>query len=145
MIKAFKKFWNWGWGIYHKNEEVWNYLISGAFGTVVSIGSYEIARIIGFDVIVSNVISWVLAVIAMYITNKLFVFKVKCNSKRELFNEFISFVAARVFTLVLETIILYVGAEIIKIDDLIVKIVAQVVVVVLNYILSKLWIFKKKV
>ena len=57
MIKAIKKFWNWGWSIYHKNEEVWNYLISGALGVVISIVSYALcSKIIGLNIIVSNVI-----------------------------------------------------------------------------------------
>ena len=143
MIKLIKRFWNWGWGIYHKNEEVWNYLISGALGMVISIATYALCRFIGLDIIVSNVVSWIVAVLFMYVTNKLFVFKSKCETKKELWKEFCSFVMARILTLVIESAILYVGADILKINDIIVKVIAQVVIIILNYVFSKIWIFKK--
>ena len=143
MIKAIKKFWNWGWGIYHKNEEVWNYLISGALGVVISVTSYALCcKLIGLDIIVSNVISWIVAVISMYLMNKIFVFKSKCKTYKDVFKEFCSFIIARIMTLIIETIILYVGAELLSIDDIIVKVISQIIVIVLNYIFSKLWIFK---
>lgn len=138
-----KKFWNWGWGIYHKNEEIWNYLISGALGVLVSIVSYAVARYIGLNIIISNVISWIVAVLFMYLTNKLFVFKSKVDTKKELFKEFISFIMARIFTLIVETIILYLGVDILEVNDLLTKVIAQIIIIILNYILSKLLIFKK--
>lgn len=144
MIKLIKKVWNWAWDIYHKNEEIWNYLISGGLGVVISVGSFWLCRVIGLDIIPSNVISWIIAVLSMYVTNKFFVFKTKCNTKKELFIEFISFIGARVSTLVIETAIIYVGAEVMHINEIIVKVIAQVVVIVLNYVFSKLWIFKNK-
>lgn len=144
MIKAIKKFWNWGWGIYHKNEEVWNYLISGALGVVISVVSYALcSKLIGLNIIISNVISWIVAVLSMYVTNKLFVFKSKRETKVELIKEFGAFVTARILTLVIETIILYIGADLLKINDIIVKIISQIVVIILNYVFSKIWIFKK--
>ncbi len=81
----------------------------------------------------------------MYITNKIFVFKSKTDSTSKLLKEFISFVLARIFTLVVETAILYIGSEVLKVNDIIVKVIAQIVIIILNYILSKLWIFKKHV
>lgn len=143
MIKLIKKIWNYGWNIYHKNEEICNYLISGFLGVVISIVSYGIARKIGFNITISNIISWILAVIFMYITNKIFVFKSKCESIRQLVKEFISFVIARLFTLFIETAILHIGYNLLKINDIIVKVIAQIVIIILNYIFSKLIIFKK--
>ena len=68
MLNLMKKFWNWGWSIYHKNEEVWNYLISGALGVVISVASYALcSRLLMLNVIVSNIISWIIAVISMYL------------------------------------------------------------------------------
>ena len=75
---------------------------------------------------------------------KLFVFKSKCHSKAELFKEFCSFIMARILTLIIETAILYIGAKALKINDIIVKIISQIIVIVLNYVFSKIWIFKKK-
>ena len=79
----------------------------------------------------------------MYILNKLFVFKTKNLAKKKLLKEFFSFVLARIFTLFIETFILYLGADIIKINDIFVKVIAQIIIIILNYIFSKLIIFKK--
>lgn len=143
MFKMMKRFWNWGWSIYHKNEELWNYLITGGLGTVISIISYAVLRYLNLGIIESNIISWIIVVISMYILNKIFVFKTKCKSKIELLHEFISFILARLFTLVVETAILYVGSKWMKINDIIIKVFAQIVIIILNYVLSKLIIFKK--
>jgi len=144
MINLIKRFWNWGWGIYHKNEELWNYLIFGALGVLVSVGSYGFCRVIGLGVISSNVISWIITVLFVYVTNKFFVFKSKCKNIKELIREFISFITARIVTLGVETLILYVGVDMLKIGDILVKVVAQIIIIILNYVLSKLIIFKKK-
>lgn len=143
MRKLIKKFWNWGWSIYHKNEELWNYLITGALGVIISIGSYWGCRAINLNIVASNIISWIIAVIAMYIMNKLFVFKTECNNYKTLIKEFFSFIVARILTLIVETLILYLGADIININDIIVKVIAQIVIIILNYLFSKLFIFKK--
>ena len=143
-MNTIKKIWNFIWDIYHKYEEVWNYLISGALGVVVNLAAYELCRKLGAEIILSNVISWIIAVIFMYITNKFFVFKSKTENFKKFLKEFAAFVTARIFTLLVETLILYLGVYVLNINDLIIKIVAQIVVIILNYILSKLIIFKKK-
>lgn len=143
-MKTIKKLWNYLWGIYHKYEEILNYLISGAIGVVISVVSYALSRKIGFGIIESNIISWVIAVICMYILNKLFVFKSKCSNRKELLKEFFSFVSARIFTFFVETFILWLGADVLKINDILIKIIAQIVIIILNYILSKIWIFNKE-
>ena len=90
----------------------------------------------------SNLLSWVIAVTFSYITNKLFVFQSNAKGKLELTKEFGKFVLGRVFTLILETVILYVMVDLLHINDMIVKVISQIVVIVTNYILSKLIIFK---
>ena len=140
-MQKLKELWNYIWDIYHKHEEIINYLISGVIGVVISVASYAISRKIGFGILESNVISWVIAVISMYILNKIFVFKSKCTNKKDLIKEFVSFISARIFTFLVETFILWLGADILKINDILVKIVAQAVIIILNYILSKIWIF----
>ena len=142
-MKKIKKLWNYCWSIYKKYEEIINYLITGAIGVAISVASYAISRKIGFGLFESNIISWIIAVLSMYILNKLFVFKSKCTGKKELLKEFVSFISARIFTFFVETFILWLGADILKINDILVKIIAQIVIIILNYILSKLWIFNK--
>ena len=130
--------------LYHKYKEVVNYVIFGFLTFVVSTVTYYVSRFC-FDYVVSNIISWILAVLFAYITNKLFVFNSKVDSKQNLLKEFVMFVISRIATLILETIILFVMIEWMNItNDFIVKMFAQVVVILTNYILSKVFIFKKK-
>jgi putative flippase GtrA len=86
-------------------------------------------------------------VIFTFFTNKLFVFRSKTRSFSAFAKEFTSFVAARIFTLILEDIIIWIGCDVMGYDEglgqMVVKLVGQFVVIVTNYILSKLWIFKK--
>lgn len=137
-----KRFWNWGWGIYHKNEELWNYLIVGALTTVVSIGSYSIfSKLLKINYLISNVLSWIVSVIFAYFTNRWFVFHSKEKKK---FKEFIAFVSSRLLTLLLDSCLMIVGVDYLKIDDLLTKILVQIIIVISNYILSKLIVFKKE-
>ena len=135
-----KRFWNWGWSIYHKNEELWNYLIVGALTTIVSILSYGIcSKLLSIEYVISNIISWIFAVMFAYFTNRWFVF----HSKNKIFKEFISFTASRLLTLLLDTGLMILFVELLTIDDLLSKIIVQVVIVIANYIISKLIVFKK--
>lgn len=131
------------WKIYSNKKEICNYLIFGFFGVIISIVSYWICRKFGLSIEISNVLSWIVAVVSMYVTNKIFVFRSKCKNIKENINEFVSFVLARVFTLFIETAIIYIGANFIGFSDIIVKFFAQIIVIILNYILSKIIIFKK--
>lgn len=137
-----KRFWNWGWGIYHKNEELWNYLIIGALTTVVSIGSYSIfSKLLKINYLISNVLSWIVSVIFAYFTNRWFVFHSKEKKK---IKEFMAFISSRLLTLLLDSGLMIVGVDYLKIDDLVTKILVQIVIVIANYVLSKLIVFKKE-
>ena len=138
-MKIYKKCIN----LYHKYEEIINYLITGFIGVVVSVLSFYICRKINLSILFSNIISWIIAVILMYILNKIFVFKTKTEKYKQLIQEFFLFVFARIVTLIIETIIIYVGVLFITKNDTIVKVFAQIVIIILNYIFSKLFIFKK--
>ena len=145
------KFWNWGWNIYYKNPEIWNYLIVGVFTTVVSLAiKWGLLFTIldaknGFQVQVAVVVSWIGAVIFAYITNRIFVFKSK--SKNYL-KEISSFVLGRVATLLMEMFIMWFFVTLLKLNSdtwvLIFTLVCQVLVTIFNYILSKLFVFKKE-
>ena len=126
-----------------KHKEVINYLIFGFLSFVVSMATYYLARIC-FDYVISNIISWIIAVIFSYVTNKLFEFESKIEGKRKLVKEFVTFILSRIFTLVLETLILYMMVDLMNMNDRMVKVIAQIIVILMNYILSKLIIFKKK-
>ena len=91
--------------------------------------------------VIANILSWIIAVIFAYITNRLFVFKSKNQNK---FNEFIKFTGSRVTTLLVETAFLYLLIDLINFDEFWSKVIGQIVVLILNYVLSKLLVFKTK-
>lgn len=136
--------------VYKKNEEVLNYLIIGGLTTVVNILVKYILLFVFFDpkdaleLQIVVIISWVVAVLFAYITNRKIVFKSKNTS---IISELVMFIEARILTLLVEMGFMYVFVTLLKLDsDLMVAIlsvVSQVIVIVLNYILSKRFVFKK--
>lgn len=130
--------------LYLKHKEVINYLFFGGCTTIVSILSFYIFnKVLGFNEHIANVLSWILAVLFAFITNKKYVFESKVKDTKGLLKEIVSFFGARLLTLGIEEVILFVGSNLLHIDPMIVKVVAQVIVVVSNYFLSKLFVFKK--
>lgn len=131
-------------GLYRNYKEIINYLVFGVLATVVNFVSYYIfARIIGIDEVISSGLSWFASVLFAYITNKLFVFDSKTVTKKELIKECISFFLARVLSGILCDVGTFaVMVKVFKINDIIAKIVTQVMVVIVNYIFSKFIIFK---
>lgn len=90
---------------------------------------------------IANIISWSLSVIFAYITNRKYVFESKNKNKlKELKNFFI----ARLTTLLLDMIIMYLGVSILQFNDEMTKLVSQIIVIVSNYILSKIIVFNKE-
>lgn len=93
---------------------------------------------------VASVIAWILSVIFAYVTNRMFVFHSTVTEKKAVLKEFFSFVSARIFSFLMELLLMYVMVDRLQINDLISKFVIGFVVIALNYIFSKLWIFKEK-
>ncbi len=128
--------------LYKKYKEVIHYLISGGLTTVFNIVCYFVlTKIFGIDYMISTVIDWILTVLLAYILNKVFVFYSKSNGK-ELIKEIYEFFKYRIFTLVIELGLMYLFVDILFINDMISKIIVQIVVIILNYVFSKLFIFK---
>lgn len=135
--------------LYKKYQEIINYLIVGVLTTVVSIVTYFLFSLV-LDIennilfILANVLSWICAVIFAYVTNKKFVFNTTTSNKKEEIKVFSMFVSSRITTLLIELAFMFVTVKIILINDKIAKVIAQFIVIVLNYVLSKLFVFKKK-
>ncbi|MDD2490329.1 MAG: YfhO family protein [Bacilli bacterium] len=130
--------------IYDRYEEIINYLIAGGLTTVVSIGTYGLfAKIFNINYIASTVLSFVFAVIFAYFVNKVFVFKTDFSSKKMVIKETYQFMKYRILSLVIDVTLMILFVELLQIDDLIAKIIVQVVIVVANYFFSKIFIFKK--
>lgn len=133
-------------GLYLEYKEIINYLIFGVLSTVVNFASYFIfAKLFHIDEVVSSGLSWFCAVLFAYITNKIFVFESKTKTVKEFIKEMISFFACRVLSGILCDVGTFaLMVKVLNINDIIAKIVTQIMVVILNYVLSKLVIFKKK-
>lgn len=128
--------------LYKKYDEIIKYLIFGVLTTVVSIASYAIfTRICHIDIYISNILSWIVSVTFAFITNKIYVFKSK---NKKLLTEAVKFYISRVASLVIELIIMYLLVNIIHINDMISKVIVQVIVIILNYVFSKIFVFKNK-
>ena len=90
---------------------------------------------------IANIISWILAVTFAYFTNRIFVFKSKNNNKVK---EAMSFVGSRVISLLMDMATMFIIVSVLHLNDKIGKLVSQVIVTIANYLLSKLFVFKKK-
>ena len=122
-------------------SEIIRYLIVGGATTLVSfVVFFACEKMLGIDYRVANVISWVFAVAFAFITNRRFVF----NSDGNLITQLLSFVASRLFSLGAEEGSMILMVEVLKLESLWAKIIAQVIVVILNYILGKFFVFRKK-
>lgn len=140
MIKKAKK-------IYNKHDKIINYLVVGVLTTVVSLVSFYIVRLFIFTsstqlhIQIANIISWILSVLFAFITNKKYVFKSSKKGKDKL-KEMIKFYLSRLTTLVIDMLTMWILTSIIHINDKIAKLIVQVILVILNYIFSKLFVFK---
>lgn len=131
--------------IYKKYKEAVDYLFWGGVAFVLSmVLFYLFANVMEIYEQIANILSWIICVIFTYLTNRTFVFQSKVKGLKNVFHEFKDFVTARLLTLVMENVILFVMIDMMTINNMISKLVGQFVVIVSNYILSKLWIFKSK-
>ncbi len=133
--------------LYKKYKEVINYLIFGVLTTIVSLIVYY-ASVYTFlnpdnaiQLQIANILSWVAGVTFAYFTNRKYVFE--SNEKNKI-KEASKFVLARVTTLIMDMIIMWLGVTVLHCNDKIVKIISQIVIIVSNYIFSKLFVFKKE-
>ena len=123
---------------YKKNKEILLYLFFGGLTFLVSISSYAVFNIrIGWNALTANIASWILAVAFAYVTNRAWVFKSSTDRGSNLIKEITGFVGGRIATLVIEELILFIFITGLGMSSILVKIVAQVIVIALNYVISK--------
>lgn len=126
-------------------REIIMYLIAGVLTTIVNIISYHIfCNVMGIESLVSNGIAWVLSVLFAYVANDKFVFVQEKMTKQEEFKKFIKFITARLFSFGVDEAGMFLLVDIVFLYNLAAKIIMNVIVVILNYIFSKLFIFKNK-
>jgi len=135
---------NWLKAQWHRYEESLLYLIFGGLTTLVDFLIYlGISHGLGINYLISNVIAFSGAVIFAFFTNKVYVFKSHSFRLGKLFYEMVTFIGARLFSLLLNMVIMIAGVEWLEINDLMVKVMAGIVVVIVNYGISKWLIFGK--
>ncbi|MGG0237123.1 GtrA family protein [Bacillus rhizoplanae] len=130
----------------NKTKEIFNYLLFGGLTTLVNIVTYYVcATLAGMDYKVATTIAWIVSVLFAYITNKKYVFSSQHTSFAHAMKEFVYFMGFRVLSYFIDLFSMIALVEWLGINDLVSKIIANVIVVVVNYFASKYIIFKKKV
>lgn len=134
--KLWKKLWS---------REVISYLIFGVLTTVVNIVVYQAAyHKLSMENLTANAIAWVAAVIFAYITNSRIVFLTKPSGIKEELRQLLAFLGARLFSLGADELGMWIMVDVMKLDSLFSKIAMNVIVVIINYVFSKFFIFKGK-
>ena len=133
--------------LYLKYKEIINYLIVGVLTTVVSLTVYYGLVLTVLDpqnpiqLQAANIVSWVCAVIFAYWANRKFVFESKST---EIVKEAGAFVTARIGTLVMDMVFMFVTVSLFGMNDKVAKLLDQVMLTIANYVFSKLFVFKDK-
>lgn len=137
--------------LFVRYREIIMYLIVGGATTVINWGSYYLfTDFLSFELNIANITSWIISVTFAFFTNKLYVFQSKHLDMRTMTKEFSAFVGSRIFTgiiaWILFPILLYLGIDrfIIETPGMLAKIITSVVEIVLNWVLSKYFVFRKK-
>ena len=130
-----------------KNHEIIAYLIVGVLTTIVSMGIYFVLTATMLDpqkpvhLQTANVVSWVGAVSFAYVMSRRFVFQ---SRNPEVLKEMVSFFSARVVTLLLDMGLMFLFVTAGGMNDRIAKVIVQIAVIIANYLLSKLIVFRRK-
>ena len=132
--------------LYFEFKEIINYLVFGGLTTVVNFVTYLIfAKVFYIDEVISSGLAWFCSVVFAYVTNKIFVFDSKTKGKKALLKECASCFTARILSGILCDVGTFaLMVKVLHINDVISKIVSQVMVVIVNYVFSKFFVFKKK-
>lgn len=133
--------------LYNKYQEIIKYLIFGVLTTIVSLVTYYL---LVFTILnpnnpiqlqIANIISWITCVTFAYITNRKYVFN---SQNRNITSEIIKFYSSRLTTLFIDILIMFIFVTVLHFNDKIIKLIVQFIIIILNYILSKILVFKKK-
>lgn len=130
---------------YKKHKEVLMYLLFGGLAFFLNLFLFWLfVTAMGMNELIGNVFCWIICVTFQYITNRTWVFDGRTNGAAAFLRQMASFFAARLATLAMEEVILLIMITILHLPDMPVKLFAQVVVIVFNYIFSKVFVFRKK-
>lgn len=129
--------------IWERYKDIITYLFYGVCTTFINIVVYWILSYF-FDVMVSTIGAWIVAVVFAYITNRRNVFKSKANSRGDIVREVTSFFACRIGTGIIDLLIMILFVNVLCFNDVLIKTLSNILVIILNYVASKYVIFKYK-
>ena len=122
------------------NKETILYLIFGVLTTIVNILTFSIMERLTTNLLFNNTVAWICSVLFSFITNRNIVFQSTGNKLKELF----LFFGSRIVSLLFDNALIFILIEKLMLNNILSKIIVNVFVVVINYILSKLIVFKKE-
>lgn len=122
------------------DKELFLYVVFGTLTTLVNLVVYFVLEHLGVNYIISNIIAWFLSVLFAYITNRIWVFESKSPN---ILKEMVLFFGGRIFSGALDTALLYVFIDLLLINNTISKIAVEIIITILNYVLSKLIVFNE--
>ncbi len=132
-------------GLLKKYKSLILYLFFGVATTVVNLVVYYLcSHVLQLSTVVSTCVAWFLAVVFAYVTNRKWVFESKAKEFKDVLREIISFFSCRLATGILDVVIMYVCVDVLQWNDVVIKLLSNVLVIVLNYVASKLLIFTKR-
>ncbi|MDO4460738.1 MAG: GtrA family protein [Clostridia bacterium] len=136
--------------LFVKYKEIILYIFFGGLTTLVNWGSYFVlSRTLtflpdGVGVTVATAIAQVLSILFAYVTNRKWVFESRARGFKQVFTEMVKFFGARLASAVLDVILMFVFVNMIGVNDNIMKLISNVIIIAVNYVASKLFIFKKQ-
>ena len=130
--------------LFKKYKEVILYLVFGGATTAVNIVCYFLLyNVFSVSNVISTIISQIVAIVFAFVTNKIYVFESKTNTRKEAAKEMVSFFFFRFLTGVLDLSIMYIAVDRLGMWGMLWKVISNIIVIILNYIASKLVVFKK--
>lgn len=131
--------------LWEKYKSLINYAIFGVATTIINIVVYAVTyNGLGISNVTSNIIAWIVSVLFAFVTNKLLVFESKSMEAKVVLYEAFTFFGCRLATGIMDVAIMYVTVDVLKANSTLMKCLSNVIVIVANYVASKLVIFKSK-
>lgn len=139
MIKKIKE-------LFDKYKAIILYLFFGICTMIINIVTYTVCyELLSISNVVSTIIAWILSVIGAYISNKIWVFESKTEGLSGFIQEAVKFLMCRVGTGIIDVIIMYVSVDLLSIAATPMKVLSNIIVVILNYVASKVVVFNKDI
>ena len=131
--------------LYKKYKDIVPYVFFGVCTTIVNVVVYWFfAYVLMQATMLSTIIAWIAAVLFAYITNRKWVFHSQAYGVVSIMKEFVSFFSCRLATGIIDWLCMYIFVDVLHANGVLIKFVANIIVIVLNYVASKLLIFRRK-